>query len=203
MYPLTFLSVMGFALILYNFLAIRANRFLVPTVTPQVEETLLKLDIDGARRICKENPSAVTNIMNSGLSRVDLENFDANLVKEAVEESSSSELADPFVPINYLSMVGTLSPMVGLLGTVTGMIKGFAAISQEGMGNPQLLADAISECLITTAVGMIIAIPAMFFFYFFKNRYGKITAHIARVVGDMLFALGKAAGRSKSASRAG
>lgn len=191
MYPLTALSILGFALIIYNAMAIRPNRFLVPDVTPRVDDALATLDVEGARRTCQENPAAVTNIISAGLARVDLADFQAEPIKEAIEESATAELSDPFVPINYLSMVGTLSPMVGLLGTVTGMIKGFAAIAGEGMGNPQLLADAISECLITTAVGMIIAIPAMFFYYYFKNRYGKITSQISRIVGDMVFKLGK------------
>lgn len=192
MYPLTALSILGFALIIYNALAIRPNRFLVPDVTPKVDEALRSLDVDAARRVCEESPAAITNIINSGLARTDINDFHAEPIKEAIEETAAAELSDPFVPINYLSMVGTLSPMVGLLGTVTGMIKGFAAIAGEGMGNPQLLADAISECLITTAVGMIIAIPAMFFYYYFKNRYGKITSQISRIVGDMIFNLGKA-----------
>lgn len=191
MYPLALMSILGLALIIYNAMAIRPKRFLVPSVTPQVDEALRNLDVDSARSICQENPAAITNIINSGLARVDVADFDAEPIKEAIEESASAELSDPFVPINYLSMVGTLSPMLGLLGTVTGMIKGFAAIAGEGMGNPQLLADAISECLITTAVGMIIAIPAMFFYYYFKNRYGKITSQISRIVGDLMFNLGK------------
>lgn len=202
MYPLMALSILGVALIIYNALAIRANRFLVPAVTPQVNEALRSLDVDGARGICRDNPAAITNIINSGLARVDMADFDAEPVKEAIEESASAELSDPFVAINYLSMVGTLSPMLGLLGTVTGMIKGFAAIAGEGMGNPQLLADAISECLITTAAGMIIAIPAMFFYYYYKNRYGKITSQISRIVGDMVFNLGKTIRISREGGRA-
>lgn len=202
MYPLTALSILGFALIIYNALAIRADRFLVPSVTPEVDEALRSLDIEGARRVCEEHPAAITNIINSGLARTDIRDFHADAIKEAIEETATAELSDPFVPINYLSMVGTLSPMVGLLGTVTGMIKGFAAIAGEGMGNPQLLADAISECLITTAVGMIIAIPAMFFYYYFKNRYGKITSQISRIVGDMVFNLGKSVRERGASGRA-
>lgn len=201
MYPLAALSILGFALVLYNLMAIRPSRFLAPEVTPQVDEALRSLDVDQARRVCEENPAAITNIINSGLARADVSDFDAEPIKEAIEETATAELSDPFVPINYLSMVGTLSPMLGLLGTVTGMIKGFQAIAGEGMGNPQLLADAISECLITTAAGMIIAIPAMFFYYYFKNRYGKITSQISRIVGDMVFNLGKSVRERGTARR--
>jgi biopolymer transport protein ExbB len=82
--------------------------------------------------------------------------------------------------------------MVGLLGTVSGMVKAFNVIESEGAGSAQALAGNISEALITTASGMIVGIPAMFFFFFFKNRYGKITSRVARVVGDLEFTLGSA-----------
>ena len=66
--------------------------------------------------------------------------------------------------------------MVGLLGTVSGMVKAFNVIEAEGAGSAQALAGNISEALITTATGMIVGIPAMFFFFYFKNKYGKITS---------------------------
>ncbi len=83
--------------------------------------------------------------------------------------------------------------MLGLLGTVSGMVKAFNVIEAEGAGSAQALAGNISEALITTATGMIIGIPAMFFFFYFKNKYGKITSRVARVVGDIEFTLTKAA----------
>ena len=65
----------------------------------------------------------------------------------------------------------------------------FNVIGAEGAANAQALAGNISEALITTASGMIVGIPAMFFFFFFKNKYGKITSRVARVVGDLQFTL--------------
>jgi biopolymer transport protein ExbB len=192
MYPLTLLSIGGFGLIVYNFMAIRPEPILNTEATEQIDEALGALDIEKARQLCQENPSPTTNIIEAGMNRVDVDNYDPEQVKEAIEESSSEELAGPFVLINYLSVVGSLSPMVGLLGTVSGMVKAFNVIEAEGAGSAQALAGNISEALITTATGMIIGIPAMFFFFFFKNRYGKITSRIGRVVGDLQFTLNKA-----------
>ena len=145
-----------------------------------------------AHKLCKENPSPSTSIVAAGLVRVDPAKYDPEQVKEAIEEASAEELAGPFVLINYLSVIGSLSPMVGLLGTVSGMVKAFNVIEAEGAGSAQALAGNISEALITTATGMIVGIPAMFFFFFFKNRYGKITSRIGRIVGDLQFTLNKA-----------
>tara|TARA_A100001011_G_scaffold291326_1_gene302916 strand:- start:140 stop:913 length:774 start_codon:yes stop_codon:yes gene_type:complete len=192
MYPLTLLSIGGFGLIVYNFLAVRPEPILNTAATLQIDEALAAIDVERAKTICRENPSPITNIIEAGMNRVDVNNFDPELVKEAIEESSSEELAGPFVLINYLSVVGSLSPMVGLLGTVSGMVKAFNVIEAEGAGSAQALAGNISEALITTATGMIVGIPAMFFFFFFKNRYGKITSRIGRVVGELQFTLNKA-----------
>lgn len=192
MYPLTLLSIGGFGLIVYNFMAVRPQPILNTEATMQIDEALGSLDVDKAKSICQENPAPTTKIIEAGLYRVDVANYDPEQVKEAIEESSSEELAGPYVLINYLSVVGSLSPMVGLLGTVSGMVKAFNVIEAEGAGSAQALAGNISEALITTATGMIIGIPAMFFFFFFKNRYGKITSRIGRVVGDLQFTLNKA-----------
>jgi biopolymer transport protein ExbB len=192
MYPLTLLSIGGFGLIVYNFLVVRPEPILNTAATMQIDEALAAIDVEKAKTICQENPSPITNIIEAGMNRVDVNNFDPEQVKEAIEESSSEELSGPFVLINYLSVVGSLSPMVGLLGTVSGMVKAFNVIEAEGAGSAQALAGNISEALITTATGMIVGIPAMFFFFFFKNRYGKITSRIGRVVGELQFTLNKA-----------
>jgi len=189
MYPLTLLSVAGFGLIIYNFLAIKPGPFLMPETTRDLDEKLSNLQVDEAKRVCDENPSPVTNIVGAGLERANMDDFSEGPVKEAVEDASSEELAGPYVLINYLSVIGSIAPMVGLLGTVSGMVKAFNAIAAEGTGDPKRLADNISEALITTASGLIIGIPAMFFFYFFKNKYGKITSRVSRIVGDLVYTL--------------
>ena len=192
MYPLTLLSISGFGLIVYNFIAVRPEPILNTEATAQIDKALEELDIEKVKSICQESPSPTTSIIEAGMARVDVNNYNPEQVKEAIEESSAEELSGPFVLINYLSVVGSLSPMVGLLGTVSGMVKAFNVIEAEGAGSAQALAGNISEALITTATGMIVGIPAMFFFFFFKNRYGKITSRIGRIVGDLQFTLNKA-----------
>ena len=96
------------------------------------------------------------------------------------------ELARPFVFVNYLQVIASVSPMVGLLGTVSGMVKAFRTISEQGMGRPELLANNISEALVTTASGLMVAIPALIAYFFFKNKYGKIAASVSQVLGRIL-----------------
>jgi len=189
MWPLGFLSVCGVGLVIYNFIVIRKKPFLVPDVVETLKDHMENLRLEEAKVLCEENPSPVTNILYAGLDRVSEDHVDPEAMEKAMEDSSTEELAAPFIMINYLSIVATLSPMVGLLGTVSGMVKAFRNISAQGMGNPELLAENISEALITTASGLIIAIPAMFFYSFFKNRYGKLVSSVSKVTGDLFFRL--------------
>lgn len=185
MWILLILSICMVGLTIYNFMMIRDKPFLRPDLVEQLSPSMRDLKIDEARKICDENPSVLTNIVYSGLSRIDGEHIDPDSMKEAMEESSTEELAAPFVMINMLSLVATMSPMVGLLGTVSGMIKAFRNIAAAGMGQPQVLADNISEALITTATGLTIAIFAMFFYVLFKNKYGRISSSVDKQVGDL------------------
>tara|TARA_R100000027_G_scaffold63301_1_gene55897 strand:+ start:7527 stop:8309 length:783 start_codon:yes stop_codon:yes gene_type:complete len=184
MYPLGALSIAGLGLIVYNFIAIRPSKLLNVDTVELVSEKTRDFQIDEARQICAENPSPLTNICDAGLERVTAEFVDAEAMEKAMEEASVEELSGPFLYINYLSVIANLAPMVGLLGTVSGMVKAFNAIAAQGVGQPQALANNISEALITTATGMIVGIPAMFFFFFFKNKYGKITSSVSRIIGD-------------------
>jgi biopolymer transport protein ExbB len=94
-------------------------------------------------------------------------------------------------PIDFLSIIGAISPMVGLLGTVSGMIKAFQTMGSQGMGKPELLAGNIGEALITTATGLIVAIPAMLFFFYFKKGFNKTLATLGRNIGFLFDALKK------------
>ncbi|WP_221033045.1 MotA/TolQ/ExbB proton channel family protein [Actomonas aquatica] len=185
MYPLALFSMAAFGLIVFNAMAIREKALLRPDVTAQLAETLGRGDVASARTMCEEEPCLVANITAAGLARVKAGAYDVEAVEKAMEEAAVEEIAGPFGVISYLSILATLAPMVGMLGTVSGMIKAFRNIALGGMGKPELLADNISEALITTAVGLVVGIPAMFAFFFFKSRYARLTSRLARICGDL------------------
>lgn len=185
MYPLGFLSVSAMALTVYNFIALRPKDFFNDEVASELGAKLGDLDIEGAKEVCAASPSPLTRIVNHGLDSVRDGEVDTDLFRQRVEAGSGKELAQPFVIINYLSIIASISPMLGLLGTVPGMVKAFSSIATVGMGQPDLLAGNISEALITTASGMLVGIPTMFFFFFFKNKYGKLVADMTMYLDDM------------------
>ena len=189
MYPLALFGIFGTTLIVYNFIAIRKKKFLSPDGVKNVEKLINNLQIQEAIDYCEKNPSPITNIIGNGLARTDLKDIDPEAISVAMEEASVEEFANPYVLINYLSVIASLAPMLGLYGTVSGMVKAFNTIASEGAGSASKLADNISEALITTATGMIIGIPTMFFFFFFKNKYGAIISGSSRIIGDLIFTL--------------
>ena len=185
MYPLGILSMSAFALTIYNFIALRKKDFFDDEVATELGDKLNGLDITGADALCKEQPSPLTRIVSHGLDSVKGGHIDTELFRQRLEAGSSKELAEPFVVINYLSILASIAPMVGLLGTVSGMVKAFDSIATVGMGQPEVLAGNISEALITTASGMLVGIPAMFFFFYFKNQYGNLVADMTMYLDDM------------------
>ena len=140
-----------------------------------------------AHTLCKENETLFTYVFAAGLERCSASgDIDFGKVKEAIEEASTEEVTQYMKAIDYLSIIGATAPMLGLLGTVSGMIKAFQTIGSKGMGKPQELAGNIGEALVTTATGLIIAIPAMLTYFYFRNNFIKSTATLGRNIGALL-----------------
>lgn len=195
MFPLGLLSVATVGFTVFNFIAIRHQNFIDDDVVEKLDAAVSEMDIDKAHQICLDNPSPTTNTFNYGLDQVRKSGISNEAVEKAFENASTKELSGAYFIISYLSIIAAIAPMVGLLGTVSGMVKAFNSIATQGMGKPELLADNISEALITTATGMSIAIPAMFFFFFFRNRYGKIVAEVNLTLGRLYTDLLRAANK--------
>lgn len=191
MIPLGLFSFFMVALIIQNFISLRAKTLLHTEQMPELLEMMLGRKCKTALIYCRKHPSMFANTFGAGLERcLDGEaEIDFNKVKESVEEASIEQMSKLMKPIDYLSIIGASSPMLGLLGTVSGMIKAFHTMGSKGMGNPDLLAANIGEALITTATGLVIAIPAMFFFFFFKKGFQKTLATLGRNIGFLFDAL--------------
>ena len=130
-----------------------------------------------------------TNTFSAGLERCMKGEVEFVKVHEAAEEASVEQMTILQKPIDYLSIIGATSPMLGLLGTVMGMIKAFQTMGSQGMGDPAKLAANIGEALITTAAGLIIAIPAMAFYFYFRKRFDKTLATLGRNLSYLFDAL--------------
>ncbi|MEI6890976.1 MAG: MotA/TolQ/ExbB proton channel family protein [Pontiella sp.] len=187
MYPLGLFSVAMFYFIIRNTMLLREKNMLREDLKPQLEELMAKRDVAGIRELCSEHDSLLTAVLGAGMERISEEHeYDAIHVMEAIEEAGNEQMVTFMKPINFLSIIGGTAPMLGLLGTVSGMIKAFALIEQGGMGDPGKLAGAIGEALITTATGLVIAIPAMITYFVFKNNFIKSMSTMGRMIGHYL-----------------
>ncbi|MGB8353253.1 MAG: MotA/TolQ/ExbB proton channel family protein [Chthoniobacteraceae bacterium] len=154
--------------------------------SPQHAQALKDLfrqgDYVGAYNYCKTNPSPLTNVLRVGISLL-------GEGKQVTEEGMMGELAKENGKmqtwISYLSVIGVCTPMIGLLGTVTGMIRAFATLGSSGIGDPSALAGAIGEVLIATASGLFIAIPAFGAYYFLRNRAGGAIHEIQDIINGL------------------
>jgi biopolymer transport protein ExbB len=139
-------------------------------------------DYVGAYQFCKANPSPLDNVLRVGLSLL-------GEGKQATEEGMLGELAKENSKlqtwISYLSVIGVCTPMIGLLGTVTGMIRAFATLGASGIGDPSSLSSAIGEVLVATASGLFIAIPAFMAFYFLRNRATASLHHVQDIIATL------------------
>ena len=190
MWPLGGFSIFMVTLIIQNFMNLRPKVLLHPEQMPALLEMMMGRKVKSALIYCRKNPSLFANTLGAGLERcLDDEVIDFMNVKESVEEASIEQTSKLMKPIDYLSIIGASAPMLGLLGTVSGMIKAFNTMGTTGMGKPELLVANIGEALITTATGLGIAIPAMFFFFFFKKGFQKTLATLGRNVGFLFDAL--------------
>lgn len=172
MYPLIALSILTVALVVYFFLSLRTSQ----TGPEDMEREVLKLVRMGAfedvTRICEFKPCALSSIVMSGLDHVKgVDDMDPTIVKDVLEGAGAREAEKLQGQTQYLLDVAVVSPMLGLLGTVFGMLKAFNAVALDvASAKPVVLAGGVSEALITTAFGLIVGIPAMIFYAYFRRR---------------------------------
>ena len=167
MYPIIFCSIVALAIFLERLWVLRRKHIIPLDFINNVEALLKKQKLSDAVFLCQNDVSSIAKIFLAGLRSTQKGMW---LVKEAIEERGSREATILEKNVDILSTIANLTPLLGLLGTVSGMIKTFNAISVQGIGNPAPLAGGIAEALITTATGLCIAIPTLVCYRFLKDK---------------------------------
>ncbi|MEA3489214.1 MAG: MotA/TolQ/ExbB proton channel family protein [Candidatus Omnitrophota bacterium] len=180
MVVLAFLSIAALALITYYFLTIKQEKLLPEDFLEKSLDLIEQQRFEEARRGCEDSSSSlISKVLFVGLSRLGKEKV---VVKEAIQDEGRRATDGLWQKLSYLADVAAISPMVGLLGTVLGMIQAFNVIAfQAGAVKPILLASGISKAMVTTATGLIIAIPAMIFYSFFRGRLQDVSARLENI----------------------
>jgi len=136
MWPLGFCSVAFVGLTIFNLFYIREKRLAPPPAADQLEKDFGRLDFEAARNLCAATRSPLTRIVAAGLERSRDGRIIAEEIQGGMEGAAPEQVAKTQTTINYLSVVGVIAPMLGLLGTVSGMIQAFQSMSLQGMGRP-------------------------------------------------------------------
>jgi len=172
MAPILLCSVLALAIIVERFWALRRSNVVPPGVGQQVEDWAARHELDRRHIEQLRSGSALGRVLAAGLVN---RHRSRELIKEAVEDTGRHVVHELERFLNTLGTIAGISPLLGLLGTVIGMIKVFSAILVHGVGDATQLAGGISEALITTAAGLTVAIPSFFFYRYFK---GRVTAYV-------------------------
>jgi biopolymer transport protein ExbB len=175
--PILLCSVISLAIIVERGLSLRRNRILRYDILQRIEELLRDRKIPEATTLCKRYPSSMTRILLAAILNHDKTRQE---IKEVIEDAGRHE-----VPVleRYLMILGTIasiSTLLGLLGTITGMIKTFNVIAALGYGHPEALAGGISEALIATASGLGVAIPTFVLYNFFTSKVDALVLEMEK-----------------------
>lgn len=178
-------SIAGFALIVDSFITIRQSKIVQEDLVASVREAVEQGDVMKALKKCEENPGPLSSILSAGFSNVQ-EGFEA--IQEAVGVAADLESEKLLQRVTYLNVVANLAPMLGLLGTVQGMIFAFAVLGTQAAGAAQqsMLAVNIAQALYTTAAGLLAAVPALAFYFYFRNRATRITLGMEALTLDLI-----------------
>lgn len=171
------LSITSLYLMIENALIIRRRDLLPEGLGEDVRESILAQNLPEAIATCREQPSLLSFVLQCGLTEAECGWSD---VEKAMEDALAEQAARLLRKVEYLSVLGNIAPMVGLLGTVTGMLMAFKEVADsEGSAGASQLAEGIYQALVTTVVGLIIAIPSLGAFAILRNRVDQIIAEAA------------------------
>jgi biopolymer transport protein ExbB len=167
MIPLGICSVLALAIILERLWNMRRAKIIAPDVLVQINHWIGQGVTEEAVALCRRVGTPMTNIVMAGLQS---SGQSRAALRMTLEDAGRMEVPVLEKNLNWLGICATVAPLIGLLGTVTGMISVFRVLALEGPGNPFALAAGISEALVTTATGLIVAIPSLLFYHYFTGR---------------------------------
>ncbi len=171
MWPIVACSVFATAIVCERFWSLRTHKIIPPHLVSQVWKQYRRNQLDHSRLRQLQSGSPLGAILAAGLANYQ---YGREVMKEAIEDAGRQVLHELERFLNALGTIASITPLIGLLGTVFGMIKVFSAITSAGIGDPQVLAGGISEALITTAAGLSVAIPALIFYRYFEGRVDEL-----------------------------
>lgn len=183
MLPIILGSAVAFAIVAERFWSLRQERIVPKGLFEQIQQWSNKGHLEPQHLEALQNNSPMGRILAAGLKQVGKPRGD---IRAAMEEIAGQEVHEMERFLSTLGTIAAISPLLGLLGTVMGMIEVFTALMLHGSGDTSLLAGGISKALITTAAGLCVAIPAMFFHRMLLRRVDEIAVSMETQAAELL-----------------
>lgn len=177
MYPLLFSSVLALAVVVERIWSLRSKKILIPEIVAVLEQVNKFEDFSLARSVCQKFTGPFPHIV---LACIDNRDLPTDELRVTIEDEGRQQIRQLNRGLVILETVAGVAPLLGLLGTVLGMIKVFAVIQELGVGQAKALSGGISEALITTVVGLFIGIPALIAYNYFTSRSENLTLDIEK-----------------------
>jgi biopolymer transport protein ExbB len=195
---LLLLSIYFTALVIRLFMELRISEAVPAPLVERLEAAIRDKKFQDAYDACKDNDSFLARLVRTGIANLPAGRAEA---KEAMSEASDEIVTSTDMRISYLAIIGTLGPMIGLVGTIWGMIMSFKEIAMAAGAQPRpdQVAKGISTALFITLEGVSLSVPAIFFFAFFRNRIAQMTMEATRVADRTINSLVAAAKAAKTA----
>lgn len=175
MWPIILCSIAALAIIGERFWSLQKKYVSPPNLVPQVQQWLARNELDNARIEMVRASSPLGRVLAAGLVNRE---HDRQILREAIEDTGRHIAPELERYLRTLGTIAAISPFLGLLGTVLGMIEMFAGIGTHGLGDPSIVASGIGQALITTASGLAVAIPSLIFYRYFRG-------HVLELLIDM------------------
>jgi biopolymer transport protein ExbB len=175
------MSVATIALAIYHFMYVRADKIVPQDLTENVLSLLERKEYDKAKAVCLQQPNLVSAIALKGIEKAPKGRI---VVEDAIQYEGKAQIERMWQNLTYLGDLAVIAPMVGLLGTIIGMIDAFSYF-KAGSINPGVLTQGLAKAMINTAAGLIIAVPALGFYSFFRGRLTSITSKAETIASEI------------------
>jgi biopolymer transport protein ExbB len=177
------------ALTVFNFINLTKPKFCPDDLKAALMDHMVNCRVRSAIELAASHPSFLGRMMAYSLPNIDAtrpEDLGRDQIEDAMADFTNNETRKLMTPINYISLVAQVAPMLGLLGTVLGMVGAFGSLATQGSADPSVLAEDISVALLTTLWGLITAVPCLIAYYFFKGRLNALIADCHHAAEDMI-----------------
>jgi biopolymer transport protein ExbB len=199
MLVLLLISLVAAALIFEHVMTLREQVLMPPQLAPAVRESLVQGNVAAADQHCKAQPCFLAFVLQAGIAEID---GGWTAVEKAMEDAVGEQSARLFRKIEYLSVIGNIAPMIGLLGTVVGILLAFQGVADApGADRTAKLAEGIYGALVTTVGGLLVAIPCLATFAVFRNRVDQLVAEAAYQAQHVFVPLKRRRTKAKAAGQ--